>query len=157
MSIRGLQALFVFGLLAAVLTWVIERSGTTFSPVDRRDIWTLHVAMTGMLLGLAMLIRPGRWRAAGFAAVFGAGAWTISVVPAAGQYPEWEWALWAAAALGMYAVHTGCRVIEAHWRARWMLCPLGAVAAAVILAGSWVIPAGGGGGGGGGRPRRISR
>ena len=143
MSIRGLQALFVFGLLAALLTWVLERSGTTFSPVDRRDIWTLHVAMTGMLLGLAMLIRPSAWRAAGFAAVFGVGAWTISVVPAAGQYPEWEWAPWAAAALRTYAVHVGCRAIEAHRRARWMLCPSGAVAAAVILAGSWIPRAGG--------------
>ena len=143
MSIRLLQALFVFGLLAALLTWVLERSGTTFSPVDRRDIWTLHVAMTGMLLGLAMLIRPGRWRAAGFAAVFGVGAWTISIVPAVGQYPEWKWAPWAAVALGMYAVLTGCRAIEAHRRARWMLCPLGAVAAVVILAGSWIPRSGG--------------
>ena len=138
-----LQALFVFGLLAALLTYVLESSGTTFSPVDRREIWTLHVAITGTLCGLAMLIRPGRWRAAGFAAVFGISAWTISVVPAAGQYPGWEWMPWAAAALGTYAVHTGCRAIEAYRRARWMLCPLGAVVAAVILAGSWMPQPGG--------------
>ena len=54
MNIRMLQALFVFGLLAALLTWVLERSGPTFSPVDRREVWTLHVAMTVALLGLAM-------------------------------------------------------------------------------------------------------
>ena len=142
-SIRGLQALFVFGVLGALLTWVLEGSGTTFSPVDRREIWKLHAGMSGVLLGLAMLIRPGRWRAAGFAAVFGAGAWTISIVPAAGQLAEGGWMPWAAAALGMYAVHTACRAIEAHRRARWMLCPLGAVGMAAILAGSWTAPAGG--------------
>ena len=42
--------------------------------------------MSGVLLGLAMLIRPDRWRAAGFAAVFGIGMWTISIVPAAAQH-----------------------------------------------------------------------
>ena len=142
-GIRGLQALFVFGVLGALLTWVLESSGTTFSPVDRWEVWKLHAGMSGVLLGLAMLIRPGRWRAAGFAAVFGVGAWTISIVPAAGQLAEGGWTPWAAAALGMYAVHTGCRAIEAHRRARWMLCPLGAVGMAAILAGSWAVPAGG--------------
>ena len=142
-GIRGLQALFVFGVLGALLIWVLEGSGTTFSPVDRREIWKLHAGTSGVLLGLAMLIRPGRWRAAGFAAVFGAGAWTISIVPAAGQLAEGGWMPWAAAALGMYAVHTACRAIEAHRRARWMLCPLGAVGMAAILAGSWTAPAGG--------------
>ena len=141
-GIAGLQALFVFGLLGALLTYVLESSGTTFSPVDRREIWKLHAAMSGALLGLAIFIRPGRWRAAGFAAVFGIGTWTISIVPAAAQHPESEWMFWAAAALGMYAVHTGCQAIEAHRRARWVLCPSGAVAAVVILAGSWMTPAG---------------